>query len=140
MVCSLVFRHSYSNVEYSEYNNLLGNGELELATDYTGNRDTTFNTWNIDLRYSWWINRGSQLTLLYRNSTSNFENEANLSFFTENFDRLFDQPMLHQFSVRLDYFIDYNEVKRILKGKKQQPADSQPLRDTNSGKIARLIY
>ncbi len=139
MVFSLVFRHSYSNVEYSEYNNLLSNGDLVLATDYDGNRDTTFNTWNIDLRYSWWINRGSQLTLLYRNSTSNFENEANLSFFTENFDRLFDQPMLHQFSIRLDYFIDYNEVKRLLKGKRRPPVESEQLRDPNTGKMARLF-
>ena len=137
MICSLTFRHSYSNVEYSEYNNLLDNGDLQLATDYTGNRDTTFNTWNIDLRYSWWINRGSQLTLLYRNSTSNFENEANLSFFTENFNRLFDQPMLHQLSVRLDYFIDYNDVKRLFKGKKQRPIETTaPLRDTQTGKMA----
>lgn len=138
MICSLTFRHSYSNVEYSEYNNLLSNGDLILATDYTGNRDTTFNTWNIDLRYSWWINRGSQLTLLYRNSTSNFENEANLSFFTENFNRLFDQPMLHQFSIRLDYFIDYNDVKRLFKGKKQEPMQTAPIRDPNSGKLAQI--
>jgi len=139
MIFSLTFRHSYSNVEYSEYNNLLSNGDLEIATDYDGNQDTTFNTWNIDLRYSWWINRGSQLTLLYRNSTSNFENEANLSFFSENFERLFDQPILHQFSVRLDYFIDYNDVKRLFKGKKQAPTNSQPNREARSGKIARLF-
>ena len=139
MICSLVFRHSYSNVEYSEYNNLLSNGDLELATDYEGDQDTTFNTWNIDLRYSWWINRGSQLTLLYRNSTSNFENEANLSFFTENFNRLFDQPILHQFSVRLDYFIDYNDLKRLFKGKKKQPIESEPLREARTGKMARLF-
>ncbi|MBO6606698.1 DUF5916 domain-containing protein [Psychroserpens sp.] len=138
MICSLVFRHSYSNVEYSEYSNLLPNGDLILANDYTGNRDTTFNTWNIDLRYSWWINRGSQLTLLYRNSTSNFENEANLSFFTENFNRLFDQPMLHQFSVRLDYFIDYNDVKRLFKGKKQESLQTAPIRDSNTGKMAQI--
>lgn len=139
MICSLTFRHSYSNVEYSEYNNLLANGDLELATDYNGNQDTTFNTWNIDLRYSWWINRGSQLTLLYRNSTSNFENEANLSFFTENFNRLFNQPMLHQFSIRLDYFIDYNDVKRLFKGKKQLPPEPGPTRDSNTGKLVQLF-
>lgn len=138
MICSLTFRHSYSNVEYSEYNNLLSNGDLMIAPDYMGNQDTTFNTWNIDLRYSWWINRGSQLTLLYRNSTSNFENEANLSFFTENFNRLFDQPMLHQFSIRLDYFIDYNDVKRLFKGKKQEPMQTAPIRDNRSGKLAQL--
>ena len=142
MILSLIFRHSYSNVEYSEYNNLLNDGSLELATNYTGNQDTTFNTWNIDLRYSWWVNRGSQLTLLYRNSVSNFENEANLSFFGENFNRLFDQPMLHQFSIRLDYFIDYNDVKRLFKGKKkqqQQAFQEQTLRDSQTGKIARLF-
>lgn len=138
MICSLIFRHSYSNVEYSEYSNLLSNGDLELAIDYTGNQDTTFNTWNIDLRYSWWVNRGSQLTLLYRNSTSNFENEANLSFFRENFNRLFDQPILHQFSIRLDYFIDYNDVKRLFKGKKQTPRDSKPLRNEKTGKMVSL--
>ena len=142
MIVSLVFRHSYSNVEYAEYFNLLSDGNLQSATNYTGNRDTTFNTWNIDLRYSWWINRGSQLTILYRNSVSNFENEANLAFFTENFRRLFDQPILNQFSVRLDYFIDYNAVKRLFKKKRPIQTTTDPIRDPNTGKIAmgRMLF
>lgn len=141
MICSLIFRHSYSNVEYSEYNNLLSNGNLQLAMDYIGNQDTTFNTWNIDLRYSWWVNRGSQLTILYRNSISNFENEADLSFFNENFNRLFNQPILHQLSVRLDYFIDYNDVKRIFKSKRQESIKTAnaPYRDKKTGKVAQLF-
>ena len=136
MIVSLVFRHSYSNVEYAEYFNLLPDGNLQTATNYAGNQDTTFNTWNIDLRYSWWINRGSQLTILYRNSVSNFENEANLGFFTENFRRLFDQPILNQFSIRLDYFIDYNDVKRLFKKKRPIQTTTDPVRDPQTGKIA----
>ena len=131
---NLIFRHSYSNVDYDDFFSLQNDGSTILNTNYTENNDTTFNSWNIDLRFSWWVNRGSQLTLLYRNSIQNFENEANLSF-GENFNRLFDSTIINQFLMRFVYFIDYNNIKSWFK-KKGANSNTQPITYRNDrGKI-----
>ena len=31
------------------------NGELNPDTSFAENKDGTFNSWNLDLRYSWWF-------------------------------------------------------------------------------------
>ena len=46
---------------------------------FAENKDGTFNSWNLDLRYSWWFAPGSQMNLLYRNQAQNFLDVARLS-------------------------------------------------------------
>ena len=72
-----------------------------------------FNIWNFDLSYSWEFAPGSQLIALYRNSIFNEDQLADLNF-KENLDNLFDESMLHNFSLRLVYYIDYNKAKNWL--------------------------
>ncbi|QLE01533.1 carbohydrate binding family 9 domain-containing protein [Galbibacter sp. BG1] len=104
------FRHYYSEVNYSNFYILEQDGSLADNPFYTENRNTTYNSWNIDLRFSWWFAPGSQLTLLYRNAIDSYE-ERSIQDFNENFDALFNQPQLHSFSVRISYFLDYNLAK-----------------------------
>ncbi|HET8810649.1 MAG TPA: DUF5916 domain-containing protein, partial [Flavobacteriaceae bacterium] len=66
MALNLAFRHYWSEVDYSRFYTLETDGELASNPLYDQNHDTTFNTWNIDLRFSWWFAPGSELTLLYR--------------------------------------------------------------------------
>lgn len=110
MAASLSFRHYFSEVDYHQFYSLENNGELTSNPTYENTHDTTYNSWNIDLRYTWWFAPGSQLTFLYRNSIDSFFRESGLDF-TENFDNLFDQPQLHSFSIRISYFLDYNRMK-----------------------------
>lgn len=109
---SLTFRHNWSKVPYKKFLRLnTTNGSLENSA-YTGNHDVNFNSWNLDLNYIWQFAPGSQLIAFYRNSISSFNNNSTLSFF-DNLDRLFDEPNRHTFSLRLVYFIDYNNLKNI---------------------------
>jgi hypothetical protein len=110
MAASLSFRHYFSEVDYHQFYSLENNGELTSNPTFENTHDTTYNSWNIDLRYTWWFAPGSQLTFLYRNSIDSFFRESGLDF-TENFDNLFDQPQLHSFSIRISYFLDYNRMK-----------------------------
>ncbi|MGB1042773.1 MAG: DUF5916 domain-containing protein [Tenacibaculum sp.] len=109
---SLTFRHNWSKVPYKNFYTLnQNNGALENS-NYTGDHNMNFNSWNLDLNYLWQFAPGSQLIAFYRNSISSFDNNTNPSFF-KNLDNLLKQPNQHTFSVRLVYFIDYNNIKNI---------------------------
>ena len=114
MAINLTFRHYFSEVAYRQFYTLKDNGELNPDTTFAENKDGTFNSWNLDLRYSWWFAPGSQLTLLYRNQAQNFLDVARLSM-RDNFDRLFNEPMINNLSLRITYFLDYNRAKNWFK-------------------------
>lgn len=111
---SLTFRHNWSKVPYNNqfYKLNTNNGNLETSS-YSDNHNINFNSWNLDVNYLWQFAPGSQLIAFYRNSISNFNDQANLSF-SENLDNLFAEPNQHTFSIRLVYFIDYNDFKNII--------------------------
>uniref|UniRef100_A0AB33KVK8 Hydrolase n=1 Tax=Tenacibaculum sp. Pbs-1 TaxID=3238748 RepID=A0AB33KVK8_9FLAO len=113
---SLSFRHNWSKVPYLGlfYSLNEDNGEL-VSNNYQGEHDKNFNSWNLDLNYQWQFAPGSQLIFFYRNSIRPDHDfaPANIDF-KDNISKLFDQSMQHRFSVRLVYFIDYNNIKNII--------------------------
>jgi len=119
---TLSFRNYLSTVTYeNQLYALQANGRLQENTAYTKetigyNPDINFNSWNLDLSYSWQFAPGSQLTALYRNSIFNFSNASRDHYF-ESLDKLFKENMRNTFSLKMVYFIDYNAIKTILKKK-----------------------
>ncbi|WP_179338878.1 DUF5916 domain-containing protein [Winogradskyella ludwigii] len=115
---ALSFRHYWDTVNYD--NNLftlLDSGRLTTDSGYTtetieDDPDINFSTWNIDLSYSWQFAPGSFLTALYRNQLFNL-NEMAENNYSQSLDNLFDQPSQHTFSVRVQYFIDFNGIKSL---------------------------
>jgi RAB protein geranylgeranyltransferase component A len=72
MALTLTFRHYFSDVTYKQFYTLNQDGSLAETNAFNKNLNGTYNAWNVDLRFSWWFAPGSQLTLLYRNATSNY--------------------------------------------------------------------
>lgn len=116
MALNLSFRHYFSEVTYKGFSTLNADGSVKDTNIFTENRDGTFNSWNVDLRYSWWFAPGSQLTLLYRNAVGSYLEESRIGI-KENFTRLFNEPMVDNISLKLTYYIDYNQAKNWLKHK-----------------------
>lgn len=116
MALNLSFRHYFSEVTYKGFSTLNADGSVKDTSLFTENRDGTFNSWNVDLRYSWWFAPGSQLTLLYRNAVGSYLEESRIGI-KENFTRLFNEPMVDNISLKLTYYIDYNQAKNWLKHK-----------------------
>ena len=118
----LSFRNYLSTVTYeNQLYSLQNNGRLLENAAYTKetigyNPDINFNSWNLDLSYSWQFAPGSQLTALYRNSIFNFSNASQDDYF-ESIGKLFDEDMRNTFSLKVVYFIDYSAIKTILKKK-----------------------
>ncbi|SDS14462.1 Carbohydrate family 9 binding domain-like [Gillisia sp. Hel1_33_143] len=132
MALNLAFRHYYTEVQYDQFFNLQPNGTLDLRNGYENTFDTTYNSWNIDLRYSWWFAPGSQLTLLYRNAIDSYIENSKINF-SNNFNILFDQPQINSLSLRVSYFLDYNRMKNWFKNDRISP--DQPRTANTYGKI-----
>ncbi|WP_282070334.1 DUF5916 domain-containing protein [Olleya namhaensis] len=123
---TLSFRNYLSTVTYDNSLYVLqNNGTLNRSDIYTKNNissdpdfdpDINFNTWNLDLSYTWQFAPGSNLTALYRNQIFNFSNDSEASFFDSTED-LFKQEQRNTFSLKLVYFIDYNDLKNVFKKK-----------------------
>lgn len=115
---ALIFslRHYYTEVNYKSFGILQKDGEVLPVNDYSKN-DQTYNAWNVDLRYSWWFAPGSQLTLLYQNATQSYLDYSKINF-KDNFTTLFNEPMINTLSLKVIYYIDYNQAKNWLKAKK----------------------
>ncbi|GAB1309410.1 hypothetical protein KH5_20930 [Urechidicola sp. KH5] len=113
---NLTFRHYWSPVAYShQFYALDENGDL-TEHPYNESHDINYNVWNIDFSYAWEFAPGSQLTLLYRNRIFNADDQSQLDF-GENLSNLFEQPIGHNLSLRMIYFIDYNNMKYWFKKK-----------------------
>ena len=112
MNINLAVRHYWSYVTNHDYYTLLDDGTLQSNTLYTENKDQNFNTWNLDLSYSWWFAPGSQISVLYRNSSSIFEDTFSREL-TKNLSKAIDNENLnHIFSISIRYFIDYNSLRK----------------------------
>ncbi|WGK64200.1 DUF5916 domain-containing protein [Croceiramulus getboli] len=113
---NLRFRNFWSTADYSgDVFYLLDTNGARVPTDaydFDVFRDPNqnFNIWNLDLSYSWRFAPGSQATLLYRNQIFNLDQQSSLNY-QESLENLLDQPGQHTFSLRIVYFIDYNNAK-----------------------------
>ncbi len=107
---TLAFRYNWTPVTYqNQYFKLLESGLL-TTSNYSGNNNVNFNSWNFDLRYIWQFTRGSELVILYRNAIFNQDDQSHLTF-SKNLNNLFQQPLQQNLSVRLVYYLDYNKLK-----------------------------
>ncbi|MEP3401960.1 MAG: DUF5916 domain-containing protein [Gilvibacter sp.] len=116
----LRFRNSWSTADYSDnvFWILNEDGSRSRAEYDLANRDpnTNFNIWNLDLSFRWRFAPGSEATFLYRNQIFNVDDMAQINY-SDSLSNLFDQPSQHTVSLRVTYFIDYNNVKNLFRKK-----------------------
>ena len=111
---SLKLRNFWSVARYSEeVFSLRSNGRriLEDQTIIDYNPNTNFNLWNFDLNFEWWFAPGSNMILLYRNQVFNQDEKSYLDY-NDSVSELFNFPLQHQISLRINYFLDYNRFKK----------------------------
>jgi hypothetical protein len=114
---NLRFRNFWTSVDYSDdlFFKLNDDGtkdliDYEITEENDPNRN--FNIWNLDLSFRWRFAPGSEASLLYRNQIFNSDNQASLGY-TESLNTLFSQSMQNTVSLRIMYFIDYNNARDL---------------------------
>jgi hypothetical protein len=117
---SLIARHYWSKGRYSEFYKLSSDGMLITDPQYNpGNAyDFNFNAFNIDLMFYWEFAPGSSLNITYKNNISKDDIVVNPSYFS-NFGKIFGEKQLNSLSVKVLYYLDYQNVKKLIKRKKK---------------------
>ncbi|WP_432411323.1 DUF5916 domain-containing protein [Rasiella sp. SM2506] len=129
---ALTLRNYWGTVAYDrELFSLQEDGSVTTTTGYTtqnieDNPDINFTTWNFDLSYSWQFAPGSFITALYRNQLFNFDSAARDSY-TDSIDTLFDQPITHTLSIKVQYFLDYNQIPALFKKKNRDKGSTETI-------------
>ena len=111
---SFRFRNFWSVANYKEKLFELLNDGTRVEVDYSTidkNPNTNFNIWNLDLNFEWWFAPGSNMVLLYRNQIFNRDNQSGINYYN-SLKNLFETPTEHQLSLRLNYLIDFNKIKK----------------------------
>ncbi|HSD15191.1 MAG TPA: DUF5916 domain-containing protein [Flavobacterium sp.] len=113
MTFNLRVRYYWSYSEILNFLTLLENGFYEPNTTYDENHNDNFKSWNYDLSYTWWFAPGSQVSVLYRNNATHYEQRLNKNII-DNLAHTLQNDLNHTFSVSIKYFIDYNKAKNWL--------------------------
>ena len=111
---NLRLRNYWSRARYDDTLFRLNDNGKRIETDFSildFDPDTNFNIWNLDINFEWWFAPGSNLVLLYRNQLFNRDTATELDY-SESLDNLFDHTAQHQFSLRINYLIDFNRISR----------------------------
>ncbi len=109
---SFRLRHYYSSAEYKQFYHLLPEGFLD-ATNYTSQEhNINFNTFNIDMVYTWNFAPGSELSLVWKNMISDYTDLIVADYF-ENFGNIFNSPQTNSFSLKILYYLDWHYLKKL---------------------------
>ena len=123
---TLTLRNYWTTVNYEDQLfTLEENGSLSDNNSYNveqtlindtnyRNPNINYDIWNFDLKYSWQFAPGSQLTALYRNQLFN-QTTFSKDGYLDSIDALFKVPLKQTFSLKLVYYLDYNNLKKVLK-------------------------
>ncbi len=116
MDLSFRMRHYWSEADYQEFYTLGDEGEL-LDSDYDGNENRNYNTFNIDMVYTYAFAPASEISVVWKNNIVRDEDILQHDYMT-NLENTFTSPQSNSVSIRLLYFIDYSMMmKRIGRNK-----------------------
>ncbi|MCE3259786.1 MAG: hypothetical protein K0S12_1427 [Bacteroidetes bacterium] len=110
MSLSFRLRHYWSTAMYREYYQLGSDGYLNSYA-YDKNHDVNFNAFNIDMVFFWQFAPGSELNIVWKNSLLKREQDIDPDYYN-NFKGSLNSPQNNMISVKVLYYIDYNDIKR----------------------------
>jgi hypothetical protein len=104
MSIDLRARHYWVSAPYYSFYSLQRDGTL-LPSAYSGDPDVNYNLFNVDLTYIWNFAPGSQLSLMWKNAITTFDNNIIPNFF-DDFRNTVNSPGANSFSIRILYYLD----------------------------------
>lgn len=112
MNLTIRLRHYWSNVVYHHFYDVQTDG---YWTDrpFTPGYDLNFNTFNVDMFYTWDFLPGSRITLSWKNALGAdvYLDENEYRTYFKNFGKIFNSPHSNEVSLKVVYYIDYLNLK-----------------------------
>ena len=113
----LIARHYWSTIQNESFYTLNEQGDLnENFAEQSSNLDINFNTWNLDLNFSWEYNPGSHISILWQNRLTR-QIESFEKMFFNNINAFFENPTNNIFSIKFTYYLDYINIKHLNRNK-----------------------
>ncbi len=107
-------RHYWSRVFYDgDYFFLSNNGRLDAIGEDLQIPDINYNAFTIDMKLTWNLAPGSQLSLVWKNIIDSHSSDASPTFL-ENLEQTLNEPQVNSFSLKLLYYIDYQMIRRAV--------------------------
>ncbi len=110
-------RHYWSAADYEgNYFTLQPDGSLtdRIYSTPVSNNDLNTNFLNIDVMYTWRFAPGSELSLVWKNAIWS-EGNVIISNGIDNFRDLLSMPQTNSLSLKILYYLDYQNFKKIFK-------------------------
>lgn len=108
-------RHYWLLVDYNRFFDLDDEGSLQ-TNGYNEQHDFSVSTFNIDMVYRWNFAPGSELLLVWKNAVySLFSGDDVKTDYFGSLERTFDSPVGNSLSIKLLYYIDWQQIKSIRK-------------------------
>jgi len=105
-------RHYWSVADYTgDFYLLKEDGKLDSNTTYTGNHNSNFNSFNIDMAYNWRFAPGSDISVVWKNSIYSYGNYI-FNNFNDNIEYMLNSPQTNSISVKILYYLDYQYLKK----------------------------
>lgn len=108
-------RHYWSSVHYNSFFHVKEDGYYEPITFING-RDFNFNVFNVDAFFTWDFKPGSSIIAGWKNwlgddyTVSGYQND-NRQYY-KNFKNTFDLPHGNELTLKVIYFLDYNQLRK----------------------------
>lgn len=124
---SLRVRDYWSKVAYEEHFRLSEDGVLESFA-YTGNTHVNLTIFNIDFIYTWQFAPGSFMKLSVKSGLQQNTQRVEEGYL-QSLDRTLAAPKQTSFSVRMNYFIDYARLEKMLKQRGHEMDNARKAQD-----------
>lgn len=109
---SFRMRHYWAVANYgSDFYLLKTDGRLEKNSAYSKNNDDNFNSFNVDMVYTWRFAPGSELTLVWKNAIYS-NGDYIYNDFGANLQNMFNSPQTNSLSLKILYYLDYQYLKK----------------------------
>ena len=105
-------RHYWSTISNTNFYNLKNDGYWDEIA-FIPNQNINYNTFNIDMFYTWDFLLGSRITVAWKNALGSnvaIDPYTNLSYF-KNFGQSVSNPHSNELTVKIVYFLDYLKLK-----------------------------
>jgi len=116
MSLNVRIRHYWVSAPYFSFYQLQPDGTLN-PVNYNQNQNINFNLFNLDLSFIWNFAPGSQLSVVWKNAITTFDNDIVPNFFNDLGNTL-TSPASNSFSIRILYYLDalYFKKKKVTVG------------------------
>lgn len=115
MSFNLRARHYWSKVVNQDFFGLDNEGYL-TTSDYDQFNDFSFNSFNVDLNYTWRFAPGSDIIIVWKNNIFGLNGDEDVDFekrkYSDGLKTLGDLPQSNSLSIRMIYYLDGQKLFR----------------------------